>query len=306
VNEQVYHFVFEDSTSQRLDKFLVAKLPAFTRSRLQKLIKSGAVVINGVPVHKAGQILDKGDAVSIRIPATAPSRLIPEDIPLDILFENDDLMVVNKPAGMVVHPSAGHTTGTLVHAALSHAPEMEGIGGEKRPGVVHRLDKDTSGIILLAKNDRTHQWLQDQFRKREIQKVYLALVDGSPPTPKGRIEAPIGRDPKTRMKMAVVSSNKGRDSVSEYRTLEKFPKHTLLEVYPKTGRTHQIRLHLAYIGCPVAGDEIYGRRHATIPVSRHFLHAYKITFRLTGDEMPSTFTAPLPEELENVLQELRT
>lgn len=305
MNEQLYHFVYKANTPQRLDKFLVTQLPAFTRSRLQKLVKEGAVTINGAAVSKAGQILNGGDTVSIQIPATSPGKLIPEDIPLDIIFENNDLMVVNKPAGMVVHPSAGHATGTLVHAALSHAPEMEGIGGEKRPGVVHRLDKDTSGIILLAKNDRTHQWLQDQFRNREVKKVYQALVDGSPPTPKGRIEAHIGRDPKTRKKMAVVSSNKGRDAISEYRTLESYREHTLLEVYPKTGRTHQIRLHLAYIGCPVAGDEIYGRRHSTIPVSRHFLHAVKITIRLPGDETPRTFTAPLPQELENVLRGLR-
>ena len=305
MNERVFTFTYEDSNPERLDKYLVKRLPEFSRSRLQSLIKSGSVTINQKTIHKSGYELNPGSVVQIVIPPQAPSRLIPEDIPLDILFENEDLMVVNKPAGMVVHPSAGHDVGTLVHAALSHAPEMEGVGGEVRPGVVHRLDKDTSGIILLAKNDRSHQLLQSQFKDRKVQKVYLALVDGKPPTPKGHIEAAIGRDPRMRKKMAVVPPNKGREAISDYSTLESFPEHTLLEVHPHTGRTHQIRLHLAYIGCPVAGDEIYGKRHSTIPVKRHFLHAYKISLQLPGEEKISTFEAPLPAELEEVLNQLR-
>jgi len=213
---------------------------------------------------------------------------------------------VNKPAGMVVHPAVGHRAGTLVHAALAHAPEMEGIGGEQRPGVVHRLDKNTSGLILLAKNDSMHRWLQDQFRLRKIQKVYLALVDGHPPTPSGRIEAPIGRSLKERKRMAVVTPEKGRSAVSEYHTLESFAAHTLLEVHPITGRTHQIRLHLAFLGCPVVGDTVYGRRHATLPLERHFLHALRITVRLPGAKHPSTFEAPLPPELTQILNQLRS
>jgi 23S rRNA pseudouridine1911/1915/1917 synthase len=206
---------------------------------------------------------------------------------------------------MVVHPSAGHSSGTLVHAALAHAPEMEGIGGQQRPGVVHRLDKDTSGLILMAKNDRTHRWLQDQFRQRKVEKTYLTLVDGAPPTPTGRIEAPIGRDARERRKMAVVTLQKGRQAVSEYSTLESFPNHTLLEMYPITGRTHQIRLHLAFLGCPVAGDTVYGRRHSSIAVDRHFLHARRLRLRLRGDKGPRTFEAPLPAELTSVLEMLR-
>jgi 23S rRNA pseudouridine1911/1915/1917 synthase len=243
--------------------------------------------------------------IQVRIPPVQPGDLQPEAIPLEIIFENDDLLVVNKPAGMVVHPAAGHTSGTLVHAALAHAPEMEGIGGEQRPGVVHRLDRDTSGLILLAKNDQAHRWLQDQFRLRKVQKVYLALVDGHPPTPTGRIEAPIGRDPKQRKKMAVVPSDKGRQATSEYHTLEAFPAHTLLEVHPITGRTHQIRLHLAFIGCPVAGDTLYGHRHSTIPLPRQYLHAARLTIHLRGESGPRTFEAPLPEELVEVLKYLR-
>jgi 23S rRNA pseudouridine1911/1915/1917 synthase len=182
---------------------------------------------------------------------------------------------------------------------------MEGIGGEQRPSVVHRLDKDTSGLILLAKNDLTHHWLQERFRLRKVEKIYLALVDGRPPTPKGRIEAPIGRDSAQRKQMAVVVPTRGREAVSEYRTLEAFPRHTLLEVHPITGRTHQIRLHLDFLGCPIAGDTVYGRRTSTIPLSRHFLHAFRLTVRLPGEAIARTFEAPLPEELEQVLEGLR-
>jgi 23S rRNA pseudouridine1911/1915/1917 synthase len=308
VNEQsssTVYFTFEEEQPARLDKFLVACLPELSRSRIQNLIKEALVKVDGAPVVKAGMVLSKRASIRVEIPPTQPTEIVPEPIQLDVVFENDDLMVVNKPAGMVVHPAAGHSSGTLVNAALAHAPEMEGIGGELRPGVVHRLDKDTSGLLLLAKNDRAHRYLQDQFRLREIKKTYLALVDGAPPTPTGRIEAPIGRDPRARKKMAIVSPEKGRQAVSEYRTRETFKTHTLLEVHPITGRTHQIRLHLAFIHCPVAGDTIYGRPHRTIPIERHFLHAWRLTFKLPGEPEPRTMEAPLPSDLESVLDELR-
>jgi 23S rRNA pseudouridine1911/1915/1917 synthase len=298
-------FVFEQSLAQRLDKFLVDCLPDLSRSRIQNLIKDGFVQVDGAMPHKAGQMLEGRAIVQVTLPAPEPSDLIPEAIPLEIVFENDDLLVVNKPAGMVVHPAVGHRAGTLVHAALAHAPGMEGIGGEQRPGVVHRLDKNTSGLILLAKNDQTHRWLQDQFRLRKIEKTYLALVDGRPPTPNGRVEAPIGRDLQARKKMAVVPLEKGRPAVSEYHTIETFAAHTLLEVHPITGRTHQIRLHLAFLGCPVAGDTIYGKHHSSIPIERHFLHAMRLTVRLRHAQQPSTFEAPLPPELSTLLDELR-
>ncbi len=298
-------FTFDEKQAQRLDKYLVNCLPDLSRSRIQALIQEGMVTVNGALPRKAGQMLEGKAMVLVRIPPPTPSELIPEAVPLEVVFENEDLMVVNKPAGMVVHPAAGHGTGTLVHAALAHAPEMEGIGGEQRPGVVHRLDKNTSGLILLAKNDLTHRWLQDQFRLRKIHKTYLALVDGHPPTPSGRIEAPIGRDPKARKKMAVVPAEKGRAATSEYRTLEAFPAHALLEVQPVTGRTHQIRLHLAFIGCPVTGDTIYGKRHATVSLERHFLHAARLEVRLRGEKTARLFEARLPAELEEVLNMLR-
>ncbi|HZW05103.1 MAG TPA: RluA family pseudouridine synthase [Anaerolineaceae bacterium] len=289
---------------ERLDKFLVRQFPEHSRSRLQALIKEGHTSIDGKVVTKPGTVLEAGDEIRIVIPDIEPTELIPEKIPLDIVFENQDLMVVNKPAGMVVHPAAGHDTGTLVHAALAHAPEMEGIGGELRPGVVHRLDKDTSGLILIAKNDRAHRWLQDQFRLRSVQKTYLALVDGAPPTPTGRIEAAIGRDPAQRKQMAVVPERKGRQAVTEYHTVQAFETHTLLEAYPHTGRTHQIRLHLAFVGAPIVGDRVYGRRKPTLPIQRQFLHAARLTITLPGEDQPRTFEAPLPADLQSVLDHL--
>jgi 23S rRNA pseudouridine1911/1915/1917 synthase len=305
VNDQPSVFTYNEDTPNRLDKFLVSRFPDFSRSRLQNLIKKGNVLVDGEIAQKTGQTLDRGMVVEISIPPLEIPDLIPEPIPLNITFENDDLIVVNKPAGMVVHPSAGHVAGTLVHAALAHAPELEGVGGVKRPGIVHRLDKDTSGLIVLAKNDRAHQWLQDQFRDRQVQKVYLALVDGSPPTTKGRIDAAIGRGTTQRKRMAVKPPHKGREAISEYKTLEKFDQHTLLEVHPTTGRTHQIRVHLAFIGCPVAGDAVYGHRHSSIQVNRHFLHAFRLRIVIPGEATPQTFEARLPDELEQILNELR-
>ncbi len=305
MGDQIFSFAYQGKKGERLDKFLVGCLPDYSRSRLQGLIKDGFVSIDQAMAKKSGQELEPGQTIHVRVPPAEPTDLTPEDIPLDVVFENEDLLVVNKPAGMVVHPAAGHSTGTLVHAALSHAPEMEGIGGELRPGVVHRLDKETSGLILLAKNDRAHHWLQDQFRLRRVNKVYLALVDGRPPTPQGRIEAPLGRDLSHRKRMAVLPPGKGRDAVSEYRTLEAFSNHTLLEVHPLTGRTHQIRLHLAFLSCPIVGDTLYGRKRATLPIHRHFLHAARLTILLPGGSQPSTFEAPLPDDLNGVLSFLR-
>lgn len=296
---------FNGDEAVRLDKYLATNLPEYSRSRFQSLIAKGLVLVDGMPAHKSGQMVGRGSTVQVHIPETEPSALVPEAIPLDIIFENDDLMVVNKPAGMVVHPAAGHSSSTLVNAALAHSPEMEGINGEKRPGVVHRLDKDTSGLILLAKNDRAQRFLQDQFRLRRTVKTYLALVDGRPPTPSGRIEAAIGRDPVQRKMMAVTGIHKGRQAISEYRTLEVFRNHTLLEVHPLTGRTHQIRVHMKFLGCPVAGDRVYGHKHATISLDRQFLHASKLNILLPGERSTRTFEAPLPVELEEALIKLR-
>ena len=305
MSDRVFNLRFDQTAPERLDKFLVGQLQEFSRSRIQGLIEGGCVDVNSQPAKKAGQTLENGSTVTVRIPPPAPTALVAEDIPLDVVFENDDLLVVNKPAGMVVHPAAGHSSGTLVNAALGHDPEIEGIGGEERPGVVHRLDKDTSGLILLAKNERAHRWLQDQFRLRIVEKTYLALVDGKPPTPSGRVETFIGRDPKNRKRMANVSKTKGREAVSEYKTLESFKNHALLEFHPFTGRTHQIRLHCAFLKCPIVGDPIYGRKTPTLPLKRHFLHAFRLKITLPNENESRVFEAPLPAELEEALDQLR-
>jgi len=305
VSDRVLVFQFEEDAPGRLDKFLVGQLPEFSRSRIQGLIANNCVDVNGQAAKKAGQSLESGSNVTVRIPATVTTDLVAEDIPLAIIFENDDLIVVNKPAGMVVHPAAGHSSGTLVNAVLGYAPDLEGIGGEDRPGVVHRLDKETSGLILLAKNERAHRWLQDQFRLRKVDKTYLALVDGKPQTPTGRVEAHIGRDLKHRKKMAIVPEKKGREAISEYKTVEEFRKHTLLEFHPHTGRTHQIRLHCAFLECPIVGDEVYGRKKPSLNIGRHFLHAYRLSITLPNEKEPRTFEAPLPDDLEQVLNDLR-
>lgn len=299
------NFRFDKETPGRLDKFLVEQLQEFSRSRIQGLILEGFVDVDGQTAKKAGQTLESGSNVTVRIPPPVPTDLVAENIPLDILFENDDLLAINKPAGMVVHPAAGHASGTLVNAVLGYDPEIEGIGGEERPGVVHRLDKETSGIILLAKNERAHRWLQDQFRLRTVQKTYLALVDGKPPTPSGRVEAHIGRDPSHRKRMAIVPESRGREAISEYKTVESFKAHTLLEFHPLTGRTHQIRLHCAFLGCPIVGDEIYGRKKESIAIDRHFLHAYRLQIILPGSKEIKSLEAPLPPELVRVLDTLR-
>ncbi len=298
-------FVQRDEGQERLDKFLVACLPDYSRARLQAFIKEGQVQVNGRVVSKSSMLVLCGDEVRVDVPPVQPSGLVAEEIPLAVVFENEDVLLVNKPAGMVVHPAAGHASGTLVHAALAHAPQLEGVGGEHRPGVVHRLDKDTSGLIVLAKNDRAHRWLQDQFRLRRAHKVYLALVDGSPPTPSGRVEAPIGRDPAHRKRMAITTPGKGREAVTEYFTREAFVHHTLLEAHPLTGRTHQIRLHLALLGCPIVGDAVYGRRHSSLELVRHFLHAFRLQIVLPGERQPRTFEAGLPPELLVALEQLR-
>lgn len=305
MSDRVEKFRYDGEKAGRLDKFLVTCLPEFSRARLQGLIDDGFVSINNVPAKKSGQSIDEGAEIEVRVPPPVPSGLVGENIPLDIIFENDDLIIVNKPAGMVVHPAAGHDSGTLVHAVLGYDPDMEGIGGEERPGLVHRLDKETSGLIVLAKNERAHRWLQDQFRLRTVEKTYLALVDGKPPTPTGRVEASIGRDPSHRKKMAIVPAGKGRESVSEYKTLESFKEHTLLEFHPFTGRTHQIRLHCQFLGCPIVGDSIYGKKSITLDIDRHFLHAAKLNIILPNEKKPRLFEAELPDELKKVLEEVR-
>lgn len=305
MTSKILTFSTHQAEGDRVDKFLSLKLPEYSRSRLQALIKDGLVKINDQVVQKNGQLLEQGDLVEISLPEVVESELIPEKIDLDVIFENGDLAIINKPAGMVVHPAAGHNSGTLVHAALGKFDDLQGIGGELRPGIVHRLDKDTSGLIVIAKNETAHRWLQEQFKSRKVEKIYLALVDGKPPTPSGRVEAAIARDPSHRKKMAVVSEAKGKPAVTIYRTLESFHDHTLIEAHPLTGRTHQIRLHMAFLKCPITGDTVYGHNHPTIEMNRFFLHAAQLTIILPGEKQPRTFKAPLPAELVNALNSIR-
>jgi 23S rRNA pseudouridine1911/1915/1917 synthase len=303
--DRIEIFRYQGNSPERLDRFLVACLPEFSRARLQGLIADGFVWVDGSPAKKSGQAIESGAQVEVHIPPAQPTGLVAEEIPLNVVFENDDLLIINKPAGMVVHPAIGHERGTLVNAVLAHDPEIEGIGGEERPGIVHRLDKDTSGLIVVAKNDAAMRWLQEQFRQRTVRKIYLALVDGAPPTPTGRVEAPVGRDPRDRKKMAVTTPAKGREAVSEYRTVEIFRSHTLLEFHPLTGRTHQIRLHCAFLGCPIVGDTQYGHRKLSVQLNRHFLHAFQLEITLPGEQNPRVFEAALPAELVRVLNLVR-
>ncbi len=287
---------------ERLDKAIAARLEDLSRSSVQRLIKSGEVKVNG-RLSKPSYSVQVGDEVVVRVPTEVPPQVLPEDIPLDVVYEDDALLVVNKPAGLVVHPAPGHPSGTLVNAVLAHCPQIAQVGGADRAGIVHRLDKDTSGLILVAKDEATRAALQRQFKRRQVGKVYLALVEDHVQPREGIIEVPIGRHKRNRKKMAVVRS--GRRARTLYRAIEFFDQHTLLEVRPHTGRTHQVRVHLSWLGYPIVGDAVYGRRRQRLLQGRHFLHAARLrcTHPATGEEV--TFEAPLPPELAAVLEKLR-
>lgn len=290
----------------RLDLILTALFPEHSRSRLQQWIREGRVAVNGVAASRPGLRLLGGEALVLDLPAPTPAAAEPEPIPLEIVYEDLDLLVVDKPPGMVVHPSPGHSSGTLVNAVLAHAPDLAGIGGELRPGIVHRLDRDTSGLIVVAKHDRALRSLQRQFRDQTVHKAYLALVDGGPPDRQGRVEAALGRDPRHRQRIAVVPATRGREAVTEYFVRERLASHSLLEVRPKTGRTHQIRVHLAFLGCPVAGDRVYGARKASAEFPRQMLHAWRLSLRLPGEpEVIRDFEAGLPADMQLALDQAR-
>jgi 23S rRNA pseudouridine1911/1915/1917 synthase len=287
----------------RVDKHIAQKVPDLSRSFVKKLLDEGRVTVDG-KVPKASYKVEAGDVIVVRVPPPEPTDVRAEDIPLRIIYEDSDIVVVDKPAGMVVHPAHGHRSGTLVNALLAHCTDLSGIGGELRPGIVHRLDKDTSGLLLAAKNDVAHRHLQQQFKQRLVHKTYLALTEGLLPTPHGVIDAPIGRDPQRRKRMAVLPRG-GREARTEYRVLEHFAQHTLVESEPVTGRTHQIRIHFASIGHPLAGDRVYGFRKQRLPLRRQFLHAARIAFTLPSSGEPLEFTSELPDDLATVLDDLR-
>jgi 23S rRNA pseudouridine1911/1915/1917 synthase len=305
VNAKVLEATVPGEAPARLDVFLAGQFPEFSRSRIQQLIHAGLVRVDGNPAEKSGQTILAGQQICMEIPPLVTSALTGEKIELRVIFENENVLVIDKPAGMVVHPSYGHGSGTLVNAVLGMEGELPQINGEFRPGIVHRLDKETSGLILIAKNDRSLQFLQDQFKTRQVEKIYQTLVDGCPPTPLGRVEAHIGRDPKNRKKMAITDPASGREAITEYRTLESFKRHTYLEIHPLTGRTHQIRVHMKFLGCPVTGDTVYGYKKPSINLHRHFLHASRLKIRLPGEDAPRVFITPLPVELQRTLDDLR-
>jgi len=285
----------------RLDVYLSGEL-GFTRAKIKGLIDGGHVLVEGKVPSKAGIRLRSGEAVEVTVPPPQPSSLIPADIALDILYEDEFLLAVNKPAGLVVHPAAGHWRGTLANALVHHFNKLSNVDAA-RPGIVHRLDKDTSGILLVAKADAAHLELSRQLKAHEIEKIYQTLVRGKMAHPKGTIDKPIGRHPKDRKKMGVIVS--GRNAVTHYRVLEKFSDHTLLECKIETGRTHQIRVHLASIGHPVVGDTVYGGKSDETLASRQLLHAWKIKLKHPETGKMLSLEAPIPEDFESALRQLR-
>ncbi len=291
-----------ETPGERLDRFLAAKASGISRARAQKLIKQGFVHVNQM-LYKPSYRLETGDVVSLTIPPPSAGELAPEPIPIKIIYEDNDLIVVDKPAGLAVHPGPGHPSHTLANAVLAYLPGISG-GDPGRPGIVHRLDKDTSGLIIIARHPQAHENLAGQFKNRKVKKTYITLVKGHLSPAEGFIEAPIGRDRVHRQKMAVTDAQKGRSARTGYRVLEYVKGHTLLEVKTETGRTHQIRVHFAAIGYPVAGDATYGTPSPVI--SRQFLHAGKLIFKLPSTGKQVEFSSELSDDLKQALQLLKS
>lgn len=288
----------------RLDRFVAAALPELSRAYVQQLIEAGDILVDG-QVRRPAFKMTPGEVVTVAIPPAIDFHIQPEAIPLAVIYEDDDLLVVDKPAGMVVHPAPGHSHGTLVNAVLGHVPNLS-VGGSRRPGIVHRLDRDTSGVIVVAKTDRAYTSLVHQWQERRVEKRYLALVAGDVEESEATIDAPVGRDPKQRLRMAVVRT--GRDAVTHFRVLARVRGASLLDVEIETGRTHQIRVHLAFIEHPVVGDGVYGNRGSDmlagqLGLTRTFLHAHTLGFALPDGKF-RRFTAPVPSDLFGVLEQL--
>jgi 23S rRNA pseudouridine1911/1915/1917 synthase len=304
--ERVVHLQV-DEAGERLDQYLARSLPDLSRSEVQRLIREGWVVLDE-EMPKPGTSVSPGMRVVVRIPASPSDEVFPQSIPLDVVYEDDDLLVVNKPAGMVVHPGHGHSQGTLVNALLARYPILAA-GDSGRPGIVHRLDRDTSGLIVVAKTEQALEHLRQQFKSRKVRKTYLALVHGRPSAPEGIIEAPVGRDPRQRQRMTVIAG--GRPARTRYKVREELGDYSLLSVAPETGRTHQIRVHLAWLGVPVAGDSVYGHGRGTrrvkgdIGLERQFLHAWRLSFERPNEKGELSLTAPLPADLQQAIDVLR-
>ncbi len=289
---------------QRIDRYLSEKLPDLTRSYLQKLIGEGFVLQKGKPVKNGTKTL-AGEQIEVTVPEAEEPEILPEDIPLDILYEDADVILVNKPKDMVVHPAAGHYSGTLVNALMYHCRDgLSGINGVLRPGIVHRIDKDTTGVLVVCKNDKAHNALAEQLKEHTITRRYRAIVCGNLKEDEGTVDAPLGRHPQDRKKMAIVRQG-GRRAVTHYRVLERFGSYTYIECRLETGRTHQIRVHMASLGHPLLGDEVYGRTKSPFHLEGQTLHAMVLGFQhpTTGEYVE--FEAPLPAYFEELLQKLR-
>jgi len=301
--------VSREREGQRLDQYLVDMFPDLSRSRLASLIRAGFILVNGIQSKAANRLKD-GDRIEAILPPPEPLDIRPEKVDFAILHEDDDLLVIAKPPGIVVHPAAGHQKGTLVHGLVAHCGNLSGISGVERPGIVHRLDKDTSGVMVIAKSDRSHHALVELFKTRQVNKVYHAIVVGHPVISESCISQPIGRHRSNRKKMAVLQHG-GKDAITCWRTLEEFSNNmAYLEVRPETGRTHQIRVHMAYLGYPVAGDSLYGSKQLTtvsenFGIKRQCLHAYSLAFKhpVTGQQLE--FVAPLWPDMQGLLERLR-
>ncbi len=296
-----------DSTTMRVDVWL-ASVSSLSRSRIKSLIEAGSVFKNGVAVPNASQGIRAGEVYGIEIPPVVSTELVAQDIPLEILYEDEAVIVINKPSSLVVHPAVGHPDGTLVNALLNHCPDMLSIGGEARPGIVHRLDQDTSGAMVVAKTDAAMAALSSAFQTGLVRKTYQTIVQGLPSPPEGRIETLIGRHPVHRQRMAVVIRN-GKQAITNYQVVETFTTASLLQVVIETGRTHQIRVHLKHIGCPVVGDSVYGKPKADsqMPLvpQRQMLHAWRLVFPHPTSGKLLQFEAPLPEDFMAVFNALR-
>lgn len=314
--EKSYSFIVDEQyTHIRIDKYVHLKLPQFSRSYIQKLIAKECITVAGKPIKRSSQ-LKVGNVVNVVIPPPEKLELIPQNIPLEILYEDDYLLVVNKPAGLVVHPAVGHFDGTLVNALLYHCSSLSSIGGVLRPGIVHRLDKGTSGLMLISKEDETHRSLSNQFKNKEVFKSYLALVWGFPKQEEGEINVPIGRDHKDRKKISPIS-NRTKEAITFYEVMEHFPEISLIEAQPKTGRTHQIRVHLSYIGHPLVGDRTYGKgrgkdikdkelKELLKNFKRPALHSFKLGFTHPKKGEYVEFQQLLPQDMQDIINYLKS
>jgi 23S rRNA pseudouridine1911/1915/1917 synthase len=295
--------IVAESDAPRLDAYLSQQLNQLSRSYIQKLISEGAVYVNGAVLQSKKEKVAAGDAITIELPEPEVLNIVPENIPIEIVYEDEDVIVVNKPQGMVVHPAPGHYTGTLVNALMFHAKQLSSINGKIRPGIVHRIDKDTSGLLMVAKNDHAHESLAAQLKAKTSLREYVGISNGIIKDDSGIVDAPIGRHPNDRLKMAIVSN--GRDAVTHYSVIERMKYHSYIQLRLETGRTHQIRVHMASIGYPLLGDPLYGAKQEKVKHDGQLLHARMLGFVHPSTGKLMTFEAPLPAYFENILSKCR-